>query len=109
MCHHRPTAHPYGAEALPTSSSTPTPVTAAELQQLARMLRQITGELAAIHRHLSRVLAEVAEAGPMCPDTEVLPHSRPSDDAQRLLRRFELAIDVMSAEVEGIERRDYNR
>ncbi len=73
------------------------------------MLRQITGELAAIHRHLSRLLADVAEPEPMRTDTNVLPHSRPSDDVQRLLRRFELAIDVMSAEVEGIERRDYNR
>jgi hypothetical protein len=73
------------------------------------VLRQIAGELAAIHRHFARLLADVAEPGPMCTDTHDVAQARPSHDAQRLLRRFELAIDVMSAEVEGIERRDYNR
>ncbi len=76
-----------------------------ELHQLARMLRQITGELAAIHRHLAGVLADVTR---VCADT--LQRRRrcagsASDDAQRLLRRLELAVDVMSAELERVEQR----
>jgi hypothetical protein len=42
-------------------------------------------------------------------DADDVPQDRPSEDGQRLLRRFELAIDVMSAELERIEQRDYDR
>jgi hypothetical protein len=100
---------PIGAEALRTPASTPTSVTVAELQQFARTLRQITGELAAIHRHLARVLADVTEPRQIRTHADDATQVRESNDGQRLLRRFELAIDVMSAELERIEQREYDR
>jgi hypothetical protein len=100
---------PIGAEALRTPASTPTSVTVAELQQFARTLRQITGELAAIHRHLARVLAVVTEPGEKRTDADDVAQVRERNDEQRLLRRFELAIDVLSAELERIEQREYDR
>jgi hypothetical protein len=74
-----------------------------------RTLRQITGELASIHRHLVRVLADVSESGQKSNDAGDVAQLREGNDAQRLLRRFELAIDVMSAELERIEQREYDR
>jgi hypothetical protein len=106
--HHPSTAHPYGAEALRTPASTPTSVTVAELQQFVRTLRQITGELAAIHRRLARVLADVTEPGQIRTDADDVAQVRESGDGQRLLRRLELAIDVMCAELERIEQRGYD-
>jgi hypothetical protein len=57
----------------------------------------------------SRLLPDVAEPEHMRDDADDVPQDRPSEDGQRLLRRFELAIDVMSAELERIEQRDYDR
>jgi hypothetical protein len=94
---------------LRTSTSTPTSVTLAELQQLARTLRQITGELAAIHRSLVRLLGDATEPGQIRTDAEDRAQVPESNDGQRLLRRLELAIDVMSAELERIEQREYDR
>lgn len=65
-------------------------------------LRQITGELAAIRRHLARVLAVVTESEQTDNANDVA-RVRASRDGERLLRRVELAIDVMSAELEKLE------
>jgi hypothetical protein len=94
---------------LRTPASNHTSVTVAELQQLARSLRQITGELAAIHRHLARVLADVTEPRQIRTHADDAAQVRESNDGQQLLRRFELAIDVMSAELERIEQREYDQ
>lgn len=92
-----------------TPASTPTSVTLAELQQLARTLRQITGELAAIHRHLASVLGEATERGQIRTDADDREQVPENNDGKRLLRRLELAIDVMSAELERIEQRECDR
>ena len=73
-----------------------------------RTLRQITGELAAIHRRLDGVLADVTEPGQIRTEADNVAQVRESGDGQRLLRRFELAIDVMCAELERIEQRGYD-
>jgi hypothetical protein len=74
---------------------------------LGQLLRQHVAEPTEIHRHLAE-LAAVTEPRPTHTNADVPQACSSSDDARRLLRRLDVAVNVMRQELDRLDDRKHN-